>query len=135
MSKIHKTVRLEPELAERIENLRAEEETSAAVYIRVLSAGVSTLEGAPENVSEPLSTPQAPEDAAALVDALQAHVDSLRAEVESYRNQLEVKDAQILSLTEVTKGAQLLHGMSEQKQLEDTETKAKRRGWFSRLFD
>lgn len=132
MSKVHKTVRLEEETFKRLEQLKQDGESDSAVIIRALEAGLSSLEVEPEQRADDMPE-ESSGDYSRLIDALEAHVASLTAEVDTYRRQLEVKDAQITSLTEVTKGAQLLHGLSEQKALEDTQTKEKR-GFFSRLF-
>lgn len=143
MGKVHKTLRIEAELAERIDALKEAGESEAAAFSRILEAGAQTLEGGSD-------TPEAAQGGE-LVTSLQEHIDTLKAANEELSAQLSIKDRHIETLTDITKAAQALEGLAH-KQLtggEDIEAepittapagadKPKeeqgRRGLFARLF-
>lgn len=119
MGKVHKTIRLEEETFEQVQALKREGESDNAAMLRIVEAGISSLEAAAQGGEE-----AAPVEGsnAALVQALTAHVASLTAEAETYREQLATKDRQIDALTALTDHAQQLHGMTEVKQLAEATT-------------
>lgn len=115
MAKVHKTLRIEEALAERVKEAKREGESEAAAYARLVEAALDA----------PKATGQE-SDSSALVSALQANIDDLR-------QQVAVKDGQISELQAITKAAQTLHGVSEAahvKQLDGGEE----RGRFSRAW-
>lgn len=139
MARIHKTLRLDEDVAARVGALKEEGESEAAAYSRVICAGVEALE-----------TPARGEgggNQAALVSSLAEHIDTLREANEALRGQLRIKDAQIEALTGITQAAQALQGLAH-RQLEDKAAgdvievagdggqgaEGKRRGFLSRLF-
>ena len=139
MSKVQKSLRIEEELAERIEALKEADESEAAAFSRILAAGASALEGSPEEAE----TVQGGE----LIESLQEHIGTLKAANEKLSAQLTIKDRQIETLTDVTKAAQTLEGMAY-KQLEAAEPiqaeaeqsseeiapETKKQGFLARLF-
>lgn len=133
--KVHKTIRLERDLAESVKALRVEGESETATYCRVLSAGVEALSGTGERPRE--STGDA---SGALVASLQAHIETLRADNERLGAQLDVKDRQIEALSVLTAQAQQATAKAiEAPQPEPgdgggQQVEEKRRGWLSRLF-
>ena len=108
MGKISKTIRLEEELAQSVEELRQDGETDTALYVRVIAAGVEAYkeEGAQERTKSAVSSLQAEQDSGAqtaLIAALESHINDLQ-------KQLETKDGQIEALQNITQAAQALHG-------------------------
>lgn len=127
MGKVHKTIRLEEETFEQVQALKREGESDNAAMLRIVEAGISSLEAAAQGGEEAIPI----EESGALVQALTAHVASLTAEAETYREQLATKDRQIDALTALTGQAQQLHGMTEAKQLaEATAPETGRTGFF-----
>ena len=146
MGKVHKTLRIEAELAERIDALKEAGESEAAAFTRILEAGAQTLEGGSPEATE---TAQGGE----LVASLQEHIDTLKAANEELSAQLSIKDRHIETLTDITKAAQALEGLAH-KQLaggsedigaepiaatpadspETPKEEQGRRGFFARLF-
>lgn len=145
MGKLHKTLRIEAELAERIDALKEAGESEAATFTRILEAGAQTLEG-----GSPEATGTAQGE---LVASLQEHIDTLKAANEELSAQLSIKDRHIETLTDITKAAQALEGLAH-KQLtggsedigaepiaatpagspETPKEEQGRRGFFARLF-
>lgn len=142
MGKLHKTLRIEEADAARVSALRAEGESEAAAYARVISAGLDALEGG-ESREE-----AATGDQGALVRSLSEHIDTLKAANEELSAQITIKDRHIETLTDITKAAQTLEGLAhkqladpsagggapEQAQEGETQEEPKRRGLFARLF-
>lgn len=154
MGKLHKTLRIEEADAARVSALRAEGESEAAAYARIISAGLEALEGAGSREEAVTG------DQGALVRSLSEHIDTLKAANEELSGQLSVKDSQIEALTAITKeaqtitqAAQMLDGYGRKQiaetgagdvvdvpeQAQEAETTAsqeepKRRGLFARLF-
>ena len=98
--KFHLSLRVDPDTAQRIENMREDGQPLSKIYNHVLRVGVETLENTGEHTQD---------NSGELVAALQASVNTLTA-------QLDVKDAQIAALNETVKGlnenlhgAQMLH--------------------------
>ena len=150
MGKLHKTLRIEEDTAARVDALKAEGESEAAAYARVICAGLDALEGA--GSGEEAATGG---DQAALVRSLTEHIDTLKTTTEELSGQLRVKDSQIEALTAITQAAQALDGYGRKQLAEPSETdvievpeeagtaneqrnesqeEPKRRGLFSRLF-
>lgn len=101
MAKVHKTLRLDEELADRAKAAQRPGESEAATLARLIEAGLDSLEGT--------------QGRSALVAALEANISDLR-------QQVAIKDGQIEALQGITKAAQALHGASEVahvKSLED----------------
>lgn len=157
MGKLHKTLRVEEETAARVEALKAEGESEAATYTRVILAGLDTLEATGSGEEAAKSDREAPEggDQGALVRSLTEHIDTLKAANEELSGQLRVKDSQIEALTAITQAAQALDGYGRKQLAEPSEAdvievpeeagtaneqrnesqeEPKRRGLFSRLF-
>jgi len=97
-AKFHLSLRVEPDVARRIEYMREEGQPLSKIYNRVLRAGVDALEN---------TDVHAQDGSGELIAALQAHVDTLTA-------QLSVKDAQIKNLGDNLKAAQTLHMQTAQ---------------------
>ena len=128
-SRIHKAVRLERGLAERVTALRVEGESEADAYRRVIAAGVDALEQG-EPVDE--KAPETPSEARLLISSLQGHIETLKTANEALRGQLDVKDRQIESLSVLTAQAQQATTRALEAPADDDGSK--RRGFFSRLF-
>ena len=103
--KFHLSLRVDPDTARRIEDMREDGQPLSRIYNAVLRAGVDALENTGEHAQD---------NSGELVAALQASVDTLTT-------QLGVKDAQISALNETVKGlnanlqaAQSLHLMTTQ---------------------
>ena len=102
MAKVHKTLRLDEELANRAKAAQRAGESDSATLTRLIEAGLDSLEGTQGG-------------SALLVAALEANISDLR-------QQVAIKDDQIKALEGITKAAQTLHGASEVahvKSLED----------------
>ena len=132
--KVHKTLRIERDLADKVKALATGGETETAVYIRVISAGVEALQVQPDTDKdkEPAEAPSG------LVEALSAHIDTLKADNERLAAQLDIKDRQIEALSVLTAQAQqtttkALEAPQEQQSDKDSD-KQQRRGFFARLF-
>ena len=87
-ARIHRSLRIEPEIDAAVLRLQGEDENVTQAYNRVLSAGVEALQPVERDPERD-----------ALVEALQSHVDPLRG-------QLETKDAHIIALTDSLRDAQ-----------------------------
>ena len=133
--RVHKTIRLERDLAESVKALSVEGETETATYCRVLSAGVEALRGTEQRPRE-----SAGDASGALVASLQAHIETLRADNERLGAQLDVKDKQIEALSVLTAQAQQATTKAIEAPQPEPEAggghqvEEKRRGWLSRLF-
>lgn len=151
MGKLHKTLRIEEGTAARVDALKAEGESEAAAYTRVICAGLDALEATGSGGEAATDG-----DQAALVRSLTEHIDTLKATTEELSGQLRVKDSQIEALTAITQAAQALDGYGRKQLTEPSETEVievpeeagtaneqrntasqeepKRRGLFSRIF-
>lgn len=96
--KYHLSLRVDMDIAERINALRGADESQTGVYNRVLAAGVSAIEHSDERADDETDRSGNTE----LIDALTTHIDTLTA-------QLEVKDRQLANLGDALKAAQTLH--------------------------
>lgn len=121
MAKVQKSLRIDADTAARVEASKDAGESMAAAYNRVLRAGLDAMadgkreDGAGEDAHD-----------GEAVRAMAATLDILTA-------QLEEKDAQIRTLSEIVTRAQQLQGAAP-KALESGEQRTTRRGLFSRLF-
>ena len=137
--KVHKTLRLMSETAERVRGLMADGESETAAYVRVIEAGLACLEA----VGNETRPPEEAESGGGAPDQ-GGTMRALTQTIEALTAQLEIKDEQIRALTRITeesqtitKQAQTLHAVSESKTKELTETtgEAKEgRGFLYRLF-
>jgi len=110
MGKVHKSLRIEQELAVRVTALQAEGESEAATYSRVIEAGVARLE-------EP-----AGRDAGGggeVVEYLREHIVTMKDEIETLKAQLNIKDEQLHAMTVIVEQAQTLHAMTGTKALQE----------------
>lgn len=120
MAKVQKSLRIDADTAARVEAAKDAGESMAAAYNRVLRAGLDAMDASGrEDGGEGAHDGEA-------VRAMAATLDILTA-------QLEEKDAQIRTLSEIVTRAQQLQGAAP-KALESSEQKTTRRGLFSRLF-
>lgn len=134
MAKVHKSLRIEAELAERVTALRDGEEAEAATYNRVIAAGVDAL-GKPQ--AEAQET-----ESGALVDSLSDHIETLKRQNAELSSQLRIKDEQLEALTTITKQAQTLQAIETHKAIEAPKQEAQaveveqveKRGFWARLF-
>lgn len=141
MSKVLQSFRLDEELVSSVSELRQPQESNTALYSRIISAGVISLQGAAEQPLDAASEPQAADtdsNLRELVDALQEHNATLKEQLQRKDEQLSRALDQNSDLTGALKGAQQLHGISEIKQLgdaraTDNQNEAKRPFW-ARLF-
>lgn len=139
--KVHKSLRIDADTAERVRALVRDGESEASAYNRVLAAGLNAMECGAGKVAD---------------DAGSAHGDggdAMRAVLETVaalRDQLSVKDEQIRALTglveqsqTIAKQSQQLHAMAEAKalpverdtaQADERDVDDGRRGWWSRRF-
>ena len=126
--------RIDEELAARVDALRVEDETTTAVYSRLITAGVEHFEGHVGVDSE-------------LIRALNRHIEQLTAELESKNEQLSAA----LTITAREQELRLLESRTEQPADDDgtvvieddgddvpaTEEKpseSRVRRWFKGLF-
>ena len=123
--KVHKSLRIDVDLAERVSALRADGETETATYLRAIEEGVTALEGGIESGNDQ----EAEGDRKGPQSASQQAIDALTRTIDLLAEQLEAKDEQIRTLSALTNQAQQLHAMGDHKALED-----RRAGFFSRLF-
>lgn len=157
--KVHKSLRVEADTAERVRSLMRDGESEAAAYNRVLVAGLDAMEGTAGR--DPTETGGTAADDGEQAgpgrdgtgwtgsgEAMRAVSDSLAAltgQLSVMASQLEAKDEQIRALTElagqsqtIAKQAQALHAVTEAKALpveaDDGAGQGRRRGWFSRHF-
>lgn len=117
MGKVHKSLRLDDSIADRVKESMLEGETETAAYARVIRAGLDAIDGNDER-----------DNASSDVSVLHDHIETLKTVNAELLRQIEVKDAQIESMTEITKAAQTLHAMNETKALEAAD--GKKRGRF-----
>lgn len=129
MATRHESLRIEESTAEAVMKLAEPSESKAAVYNRVLRAGLQALERPSDSTAEEKAT----EETNA---ASESELQTLRDYVETLKQQLEIKDEQITSLTTLTSQAQHLHAITEQKALETAEAKQEREtgGFWARFF-
>ena len=139
MGKVHKSLRLDESLDERAQALKAEGESDATAYGRIIEAGLDALEGRDgqpaqdsdgEEVAaqgEAAQTGQA-QSLQAVVDAQRAHIADLQTRLAKADEQLAAKDSHLEALEAITKAAQSLHAMNT-KQITDGSEGRFRRAW------
>lgn len=126
MAKVHKTLRLESAVADRVSTHKEEGESDSAVYVRVIVAGLDAMEqndatGArisPDNDPERVNTQQPSVDALnELLAAKDETIGALQSSVDILTAQVATKDDQIAKLTKLTDQAQQLQAITEAKAL------------------
>lgn len=117
MAKVHKTLRLDEELASRAKVAQRQGETDTATLARLIETGLDFLE----------SEEKDREGTDALVSALQANINDLR-------EQVAVKDKQIETLQGITQAAQALHGASEVVHVKSLEDGSNQPGRWARAW-
>lgn len=145
--KVHKTLRLDSSLAERVAALRRDGETDTALYARTIEAGAAALEGGGRSLqAEAEAKPEEGGDSAGTVEAMRETIAILKEDREDLRRQLaeqsEAHRKQLDTLAAITtdaqtiaKQSQTLHAMTETKELGTAEDNKRRRGLLARLFD
>lgn len=145
--KVHKTLRLDSGLAERVAALRRDGETDTALYARTIEAGAAALEGGGRSLqAEAEAKPEEGGDSAGTVEAMRETIAILKEDREDLRRQLaeqsEAHRKQLDTLAAITtdaqtiaKQSQTLHAMTETKELGTAEDNKRRRGLLARLFD
>lgn len=145
--KVHKTLRLDSSLAERVAALRRDGETDTALYARTIEAGAAALEGGGRSIqAEAEAKPEEGGDSAGTVEAMRETIAILKEDREDLRRQLaeqsEAHRKQLETLAAITtdaqtiaKQSQTLHAMTETKELGTAEDNKRRRGLLARLFD
>lgn len=145
--KVHKTLRLDSGLAERVAALRRDGETDTALYARTIEAGAAALEvGGRSLQAEAEAKPEEGGDSAGTVEAMRETIAILKEDREDLRRQLaeqsEAHRKQLDTLAAITtdaqtiaKQSQTLHAMTETKELGTAEDNKRRRGLLARLFD
>lgn len=154
MATRHESLRIEETTAEAVMNLAEANESKAAVYNRVLKAGLQALERGESEAIEQESAERYRETLEADTQALRDTIDSLRGYIADFegknraseneiqtlkdnisdlkdyistlKGQLDIKDEQISNLNMLTSQAQQLHALTETKALESTEAKERR---------
>lgn len=120
VGKIHKSLRLDESIADRVKGSMLEGETETAAYIRMIEAGLDAVGGGDGTTWH--------NDGAKDVSALRDHMETLKAVNAELLEQLKIKDAQIESMTEITRAAQTLHAMGNaHKLIDEPEADRKKR--------
>lgn len=144
--KVHKTLRLDSSLAERVAALRRDGETDTALYARTIEAGAAALEGGGRSIQAEAKPEEGGGDSAGTVEAMRETIAILKEDREDLRRQLaeqsEAHKKQLDTLAAITtdaqtiaKQSQTLHAMTETKELGTAEDNKRRRGLLARLFD
>ena len=137
--KVHKTLRIERDLAERVEARGIEGESATATYCRVLEAGVKALETAQDGGQADEGTQTAGDASQALITSLQSHIDTLKGANAELSAQLAIKDKQIEALSVLTAQAQQnttkMLDVPQSEHSENTQdTGEEKRGFWARVF-
>lgn len=140
--KVHKSLRIDADTAERVRALVRDGESEASAYGRVLVAGLDAMEGKRHDGADGDSSGGRRHGDPEAMRAVSETIAALR-------EQLAVKDEQIRSLTglveqsqTIATQAQALHAVTEAKALpaerqgdmEQDDRSDGRRGWWSRHF-
>lgn len=142
MGKIHKSFRVDEELAAAVSALGNEGETEAATYNRVISAGVEAL-SAHDDDGGGTQPQDEGNQGAALIASLQSHIETLKAANAELSGQMAIKDKQIEALSVLTAQAQqattkALEAPQQQEQQSaqggGNQGDETRRGFWARLF-
>lgn len=128
MATRHINIRVEEDIADSIDALRAEDESRATIYNRILKAGLEAITATPKDEEDSATDEAAP--------ANTSELETLRDYNALLKDQLAIKDEQIQSLTKLTQNAQQLHAASEAQSLlaPATTEKKEERGFWARLF-
>ena len=135
MGKVHKTFRLDEELAEGVSDLKAEGESESAVYSRIIKAGLDALESG--NQAEP-GTPAesgAGKEEASSLQALQAVIDAKNEHIASLEKQLQAQNEQVVAAInslQASNAAQVTGDIVTAKLIERSE--AKKQGRWARAW-
>ena len=131
MDKVSRTVRLDQADADRVSALKAEDESMNAAYVRVIHAGLESLEGdgrGAKDAGAGATAASSADDSAALVEELRARVEDLRTQVDVLTLQLDRKDeqiaardAQVTAFTYTTQRALLASAETEERDEEAVE--------------
>ena len=121
--KVHKSLRLEKDLIERVSALRGDGEALSNAMERIMAVGCETLErGTGEStaehaVAQPVAQPEHDEITARLIGTLEAENARLTAEHEADKAAIAEKDAQIAAALEkaheLAEQAHVLVGMAQ----------------------
>lgn len=139
MAKVHKSLRLDAELVERVTAHKLPGETEVTAFALVLSAGCDHLEGCQvgentvrtradqaEHGGEHAENTQrnTPDPMGGTVEELRDHIETLKQTTAYMREQLKVKDEQIAVANRLADQAQILTGRAQELHAMSTETKA-----------
>ena len=104
-AKFHLSLRVEPDVARRIEYMREEGQPLSKIYNRVLRAGVDALEN---------TDVHAQDGSGELIATLQAHVETLTQQIAVKDGQIAALNESVRSMNENLKAAQMLHMQTAQ---------------------
>lgn len=131
MAKVHKSLRIEEELAQRVANAKRPDEAEAAAYNRVLTAGLEAIEGHHQKqASAAQEAPQKPTEAAneAVIKAKDETISLLKKQLEEATKlaaqQLADANQRTQEALTVASQAQQLHALAT----------GKKQGFLKRLF-
>ncbi len=129
-SRVHKSLRIGADLAERVTALKRDGESDSAAYSRVLEAGASALEAC--GVGDAASRVQGDTDTSELIAELRAHLETAKEANAALLEQIGTKDEQIRALSVIAAQAQESATKALEAGADDKEPK--RRGLWSRFF-
>ena len=112
MATVKKSIRIDQETAERVSSIKAEGESEAAAYNRVICAGLDAIGCIGNHAGADGDT--AAQEAADTGAGNSEHIADLRATITDLRKQMEAKDRQIERTQELAAQAHRLHA-EEQK--------------------
>ena len=103
--KVHKTLRLEKDLVDRVEALRNEGEATSSAMTRIIAVGCDCLERGTDcgtgehsvahDVAQPVAQPEHDESTAKLIERLETDIERLTLEHEADRAAIADKDEQL----------------------------------------
>lgn len=143
MAKVHKSLRIEEELAQRVTKAKQPDEAEAAAYNRVLAAGLDAIEEHyQEPVSEPHEAPQKPTEAAVSSELIKAKDETISVLKKQLEEATERAAQQLADANERTaklledanqRTQEALTVASQAQQLHALAT-GKKQGFLKRLF-
>jgi small-conductance mechanosensitive channel len=132
VAKIHKTLRIEEELAQRVTDAKQPEETESGVYSRLLTAGLDAIEGHnQEPASAAQEAPQKPAEAAVSSELIKAKDETISVLKKQLEEATERAAKQLADANQRTQEA--LTVASQAQQLHALAT-GKKQGFLKRLF-